>query len=145
MRVPRINKAPLLFQGGVRGGKLDNMKESIHNLKALENNRKQLRNNLTPAEAALWKMLQNSQLEGRKFRRQHSVGNYILDFYCPSERLCIELDGAYHFTEQGASYDQERTHFLNRHNIRVIRFENKDVFEQTDYVLQTIGECFKKK
>ena len=84
------------------------MKESIHNLKALENNRKQLRNNLTPAEAALWKMLQNSQLEGRKFRRQHSVGNYILDFYCPSERLCIELDGAYHFTEQGESYDQER-------------------------------------
>ena len=56
--------------------------------------RKKLRNNLTPAEAALWNLLKNSQLEGRKFRRQHSVGFYILDFYCPSERMAIELDGA---------------------------------------------------
>ena len=62
----------------------------IHNRKNLKQFRKDLRNNLTPAEATLWKAIQRSQLEGRKFRRQHSVGNYILDFYCPKEKLAIE-------------------------------------------------------
>jgi len=64
---------------------------SLHNLKHLKQTRKNLRNALTPAEATLWKYIQNSKVEGKKFRRQHSVGNYILDFYCPSEKLAIEL------------------------------------------------------
>ena len=66
------------------------MPEKLHNIRPLKKNRKQLRNRLTPAEAKLWSLLKNSQLEKRKFRRQHSVGPYVLDFYCPSERLCIE-------------------------------------------------------
>ena len=65
----------------------------IHNKIELKPYRKALRKDLTPAEAFLWKYLQNRKLEGRKFRRQHSVGNYIADFYCSSERLVIELDG----------------------------------------------------
>jgi hypothetical protein len=68
----------------------------INNLPHLKTFRQKLRNNLTPAEAKLWAYIKNSQVEGRKFRRQHSVDNYILDFYCPSERLAIELDGQGH-------------------------------------------------
>ena len=68
------------------------MSTEIHNRSALKENRRTLRNNMTPAESALWKVLQKSQLDGRKFRRQHSVDGHILDFYCPSEKLAIELD-----------------------------------------------------
>jgi very-short-patch-repair endonuclease len=82
--------------------------------------------------------LKNSQIEKKKFRRQHSVGPYVLDFYCPSERLCIELDGAGHFTDGGYEYDTARTEYLDAHDIFVIRFENKDVFENTEGVLEEI-------
>ena len=114
------------------------MKEQIHNIKKLKENRKKLRNSLTPAEAKLWSLLKNGQINNRKFRRQHSVGPYVLDFYCPSERLCIELDGAAHFTDGGYEYDQARTEYLSALNIRVIRFENKDIFDNTDGVLEVI-------
>jgi very-short-patch-repair endonuclease len=87
------------------------VKEQINNRKELRENRKRLRNSLTPAEAKLWSFLKNSQCE-RKFRRQHSVGPYVLDFYCPAERLCIELDGAAHFTDGGHEYDEARTKYL---------------------------------
>lgn len=118
------------------------MKRQLNNLKALKARRKQLRNHLTPAEAFMWKLLQHSKLEGRKFRRQHSVGYYILDYYCPSEKLAIELDGAHHFTEAGAAYDEMRTQFLNSVGIRVIRFENKEVFEHSEGVLEIIKKNF---
>jgi very-short-patch-repair endonuclease len=120
------------------------MRQDIHNRKELKEYRKHLRNNMTAAECALWKMVQQSQLDGRKFRRQHSVGRFILDFYCPSERLAIELDGAQHFTVNGIENDNERTAFLNGLNIRVIRFENKNVFEQPDYVKEEIKSYFKE-
>jgi len=118
------------------------MKYQINNRKELKPFRKELRNNCTAAEATLWKSLQRSQLEGRKFRRQHSVGNYILDFYCPAERLCIELDGAGHFTDPGLQYDEDRTAYLGSLNIRVIRFENKLVFENLEEVLEEIRKNF---
>jgi very-short-patch-repair endonuclease len=109
----------------------------IHNRKKLEQYRKDLRNNLTSAEATLWNYLKGKQL-GKKIRRQHSVGNYILDFYCATERIAIELDGAHHFTEEGMKYDSERTAYLNGLNIRVIRFENRRVFEELESVLEEI-------
>ena len=118
------------------------MPEKLHNIRDLKENRKQLRNRLTPAEAKLWSLLKNSQLEKRKFRRQHSVGPYVLDFYCPSERLCIELDGAAHFTDGGYEYDSARTEYLDALNIYVIRFENKDLFENTERVLAEIRRNF---
>ena len=114
----------------------------IHNKKQLKEKGKARRNNLTPAEATLWKAIQQNKL-GRKFRRQHSVGNYILDFYCPSEKLVIELDGQDHFTDSGFEYDRQRTGYLNSLNIRVIRFENKEVFENLEGVLEEIRENFK--
>jgi very-short-patch-repair endonuclease len=118
------------------------MMGEIHNAGKLKENRKKLRNNLTPAEAKLWSLISNSRLAGRKFRRQHSIGSYVLDFYCPSERLCIELDGSVHFTDLGYEYDAARTDFLQALNIRVIRFENKDVFENTEGVLEEIKRQF---
>ena len=118
------------------------MTEKIHNINTLKENRKKLRNSLTPAEAKLWSLLKNSQLEKRKFRRQHSVGPYVLDFYCPLEKLCIELDGAAHFTDGGYQYDTARTEYLEALKIRVMRFENKDVFENTEAVLEKIRRNF---
>ena len=118
------------------------MTEKIHNRTGLKQNRKILRNRLTPAEAKLWSLLKNSQLSDRKFRRQHSVGPYVLDFYCPSEKLCIELDGDTHFTDGGYEYDLARTQYLEALHIRVIRFENKDVFTNTEGVLEEIQNNF---
>ena len=110
----------------------------VHNLPKLKTFRTKLRSNLTPAEAAFWKIVQNSKLDGRKFRRQHSVAGYILDFYCPSERLAVELDGEVHFHDAAREYDYERKLFLQHFGIKVIRFENKQVFEDLEFVLYTI-------
>lgn len=115
----------------------------IHNRKELEERRKNLRKKLTAAEAALWRLLKGRQLEGRKFRRQHSVGKYVLDFYCPAERLAIELDGEHHFTAQGLAYDEERTQYLNDLKIEVIRFENQQVFQSPDGVVAEVKRHFK--
>lgn len=117
-------------------------KRQVNNKPELKGFRKNLRNNLTSAEATLWLQLKGKKLAGRKFRRQFSVENYILDFYCPSEKLCIELDGAAHFTAAGLEYDQERTEVLNSHGIRVIRFENIEVFEAMESVLEKIKSNF---
>ncbi|MBS1625660.1 MAG: endonuclease domain-containing protein [Bacteroidetes bacterium] len=120
------------------------MKTQVHNIRILKENRQGLRNAPTPAEAALWLKLRKSQLDGRKFRRQHSVGTYILDFYCPSEMLGIELDGADHFTKEGRENDAERTAYLNSLNIRVVRFENRLVCDKIEEVLDEIRQYFKK-
>ena len=116
----------------------------LHNRKYLKDYRRDLRNNLTSAEATLWKLIKSKQMEGRKFRRQHSVGNYIVDFYYPSEKLAIELDGDGHFTQAGYVQDQEKEEFLSNHGIRLLRFENNEVFEATEAVLELIKKEFKK-
>lgn len=103
------------------------MKKQLNNIKPLKQFRKELRNNGTSAEATLWIHLQKSKL-GKKFRRQHSVGYFILDFYCPKEKLAIELDGADHFTLSGMARDEKRTAYLNQQGARVIRFENEKCF-----------------
>ena len=112
----------------------------IHNRAVLKSRRKELRNNATSAEKLLWSILQHSNLGGFKFRRQHSVGPYILDFYCPSEMLAVELDGDSHFTDEAIAYDCERTAYLNALNIRVIRFPNTDVYDNLNVVGEKILE-----
>jgi len=107
------------------------MKEQcLNNHPDLKTFRRHLRNQLTPAEAKLWDYLKGRKLENRKFRRQHSVGPFILDFYCPVERLGIELDGQPHFTAEAVEYDHERDIFLAFYGIRVLRFENHFVFNR---------------
>ena len=114
----------------------------LHNLKRLMPRRRELRTSLTPAEARLWKHLKDSQLFGRKFRRQHSAGMYILDFYCPSEKLAIELDGASHDCDAAQLYDRQRDEFLRSAGIRVLRFRNDDVLRNLDGVLSEIRGHF---
>lgn len=117
----------------------------IHNRPVLKSRRNELRNCSTPAERKLWDMLRHSNLGGYKFRRQHGVGAYILDFFCPSERLAIELDGDSHFTDDAIAYDQERTAYLNALNITVIRFLNTDVYENLNLVCESILEAIRYK
>jgi very-short-patch-repair endonuclease len=112
----------------------------IYNNPDVKDFRKMLRANLTPAEARLWTLLKSKQLENLKFRRQHSVGKYVLDFYCPSLKIAIELDGQYHYNLASIEYDSARTEYLNTMGIKVIRFENKAVFDHTDWVLDCILE-----
>lgn len=119
------------------------MKTTLHNRENLKATRRALRSSLTPAEATLWTALKNGQLAGRKFRRQHSIGCYILDFYCPSERLAVELDGLGHYTSSGEVHDVARTQYLQKMDIQVVRFENKLVFEQLDFVLAAIQASFR--
>ena len=79
------------------------------------------RGRLTIAEARLWNHLKDRSLWGRKFRRQHSVGPYVLDYYCPGERLAVELDGAAHDHEAAQDRDAVRTRFLQGAGIRLVR------------------------
>lgn len=111
-------------------------------LNFLRQYRKALRNNLTPAEAKLWSMLKNGNLLNRKFRRQHSIEDYIVDFYCPTERLIIELDGQVHFDTEQIALDAERDRRLTDMGYTVLRFENKRVFEDAEDVLRIIVAHF---
>ena len=104
--------------------------------------RTDLRKRLTPAEATLWNILKNSQLDGRKFRRQHGIGIYVLDFYCPSEKLAIELDGDGHFSVADVSYDNKRRRFVEHFGIRIVRFDNDTVFKYPDFVIDGIRANF---
>ncbi|AYA36063.1 endonuclease domain-containing protein [Hymenobacter oligotrophus] len=116
--------------------------EHLHNLPHRKQHRRDLRNNATPAEATLWRCLRNSQLKGRKFRRQQSIGPYIVDFYCPAEQLVVELDGAGHFTVSGEANDVARTAYLQNLGLRVLRFENTSVLQQVESVLTAIEASF---
>ncbi len=87
-------------------------------------------------------ILQRKQLKCRKFIRQHSIKNYIVDFYCASEKLIIELDRAYHLSFAQSNRDNERTKKLEDLGFKVIRFENKFVFEDLQGVLEEISKHF---
>ena len=119
------------------------MKE--YNKRHLKVYRKNLRNNLTPAEAALWTLLKNKQVFGLRFRRQFSVNNYILDFFCPKAKLAIELDGEVHNSAEAQERDLKRDDFLGNLDIKVLRVENKLVFENTTQVVSAIETALKEQ
>ena len=114
------------------------MKPRLHNKKELKETRKKFRRNATSAEAVLWKMLKNKQVCGLKFRRQHSVSNCVLDFYCPQKKLAIELDGEYHAIPGKETLDSKRDDFLISLGIKILRFENKIVFEDPELIIDEI-------
>lgn len=99
--------------------------------------RKKLRNSLGLPEIILWRELKGLKL-GKKFRRQYGVGSYVLDFYCPELRIGIELDGNTHDNQKAYVYDQQRTEFIKSQNIKIIRFQNKDVLNNLDSVIEEI-------
>ncbi len=93
---------------------------------------------MTKTETILWARLKGKQLYGYKFRRQYSVGNYIVDFYCPKVKLAIEIDGSQHNEKHNMIKDDNRTKLLNEYDIIVIRFWNHEVLINTDEVVNAI-------
>lgn len=98
---------------------------------------RELRQPLTPMEAALWRILRNRNLE-YKFRRQHAIDFFIIDFYCADVKLCIEIDGDTHLTLEQQEYDSARTEYLESLGRTVIRFTNRDVRYNINTVVQGI-------
>ena len=98
----------------------------------------QLRNRMTPAKQALWEALRGSRLKGLRFRRQHLVGKFVLDFYCSRYKLVVELDGGVH--DARVEQDAARTAYLGTYGYRVIRFRNEDVLSDLPAVLAQIGD-----
>lgn len=121
------------------------MPTKLNNLPYLKDTREHLRKNMTGVKLILWKVLKDKKLCGRKFRRQHSIGYYIADFYCPSEKLIIELDGQHHFSPVGMAKDFDRDKHLEMMNIKVLRFEYKEVLNNLTNVLKIIKAHFKNK
>jgi very-short-patch-repair endonuclease len=105
------------------------------NLKPLS---RELRKNMTDAEKLLWLRIQRKQLQGKTFYRQKALGNYIVDFYCPSSKLIIEVDGGQHFTNSGMLEDQRRDAYFREIGIRVKRYSDREVLTQLNEVLEVI-------
>jgi very-short-patch-repair endonuclease len=106
----------------------------IHNKKSLLDIRRRLRKESTPAEDFLWQQLRNGQLNKLKFKRQHSIGNYIVDFYCASKRLIIEADGGIHLGSDQTEKDRLRDENLIEMKFKVLRFTNDEILFNTEYV-----------
>jgi type I restriction enzyme M protein len=103
---------------------------------------KELRRNQTQAEAVFWELIRNKKFNGLKFRRQHQIGNYIVDFYCHSEKLIIEFDGKIHNTEKRKIIDKKRDKYLTTLGNTVLRFKNEDILNNPNYVFETIFKSF---
>ncbi len=95
-----------------------------------------LRQRQTPAEAAFWEFVRDRRLGGYKFRRQHPIDRFVADFCCPDKMLVVEIDGSFHDDRQEA--DAQRTAVLSKHGYRVIRFTNRDVEKNQDYVVSKL-------
>ena len=110
-----------------------------YNDKSLKVTRQCLRRKMPAPEIILWMKLKNGQI-GYKFRRQHGIKNYIVDFYCPRKKLVIEIDGENHYIINNQEKDQARDSELIKLNIRVLRFTNKEIMENIDGVMDKIME-----
>ena len=106
------------------------------NSPALKERRRGLRNNCTETEKLLWEKLRKSQL-GLKFIRQYSIGNYVVDFYCPQKKLAVEIDGEIHIKNK--IYDDYRTRWLDATGVKVIRFRNDEVEEDLESIIVKIN------
>ena len=107
----------------------------------LKRNARSLRVSITDAEARLWYHLRNRQMAGRKFRRQHPFGPYVLDFYCECAGLVVEIDGSQHLEERNAAYDAARSRYLESRSLQVLRFNNLEALTETESVLSVILEA----
>ncbi len=97
-----------------------------------------MRKNQTPSETVMWELLRNRQFMNLKFRRQHQIGDYIVDFFCNEEKLVIELDGAVHKEEKQFKKDVKRTAYLESQGFKVLRFENSEFIANTKVILEQI-------
>jgi very-short-patch-repair endonuclease len=106
---------------------------------------KTLRKNQTDVEGFLWQFLRAKRLQGYKFRRQHPICGYILDFYCHGKKLAIEVDGGQHGQDDQMVQDQNRTAILEKNGIRVLRFWDQDVMTNIDNILDDIVQELEKR
>ena len=103
---------------------------------------KKMRKDMTASEKRLWLKLRNKQVGGLRFRRQHPVGRYIADFYCHELKLVIELDGTIH--DERKEYDENRNKFLKAGKFTILRFNNDEINDSIDDVLNKILQCADK-
>lgn len=117
-----------------------NYKDSLHkgSKPATHKYARELRKSETEVEQKLWSLLRNRRLKQRKFRRQHAIAGFVLDFYCHECKLAIELDGGHHAAAGAKDYDSGRTVLLNEHGIMVLRFWNTEILNETEKVLKKI-------
>ena len=101
--------------------------------------RRQLRNNRPAAESIVWTKLRKKQVHGFKSRRQYGVGPYVIDFYCPTLNLAVEIDGDSHIVADANGNDERRQAFIESFDIRFLRFTNEQVYRELDNVLETIS------
>ena len=111
----------------------------FYNLK-LKKYSQQLRKNMTDAERLLWSKLRKKQLKGLQVYRQRIIGNYIVDFYCPKAHLVIELDGGQHYTDKGKQSDKVRDAYMKNEGLKVLRFSDREIFENLDGLIERIYE-----
>jgi very-short-patch-repair endonuclease len=104
-----------------------------------------LRKNQTDAERKLWSILRNRQLAGVKFRRQFSIGKYILDFYSPEYRLGIEADGGQHYENNHRRRDELRTKELSHLGVQILRFSDREILNDIEGVYKIIQENIEKE
>lgn len=112
----------------------------LFNKKSQTPRRKLLRRNLSKAEILLWLQLKNKKINGHKFRRQYSVGRYVVDFYCPELKLAVEIDGGYHLADDAREYDEIRQKNIESYGIRFLRFSDKEVMKNIFGVIKSIQE-----
>lgn len=110
----------------------------IFNKQEAKGIRRKLRSNMPKAEVMLWARLKGKQLGGLKFRRQYSIGSYVVDFYCPAVRLVVEVDGETHLDSVAKIQDAERQRAIEAVGLRVIRVLNTDVYQNLEGVLEQI-------
>jgi very-short-patch-repair endonuclease len=110
----------------------------LRNDPTLKQRRRELRRNQTDAERVLWAKVRNKQFFGIRFFRQYSVGPYILDFYCPTAKLAVELDGGQHTKSDNREYDAARSEYLKAQGIDVMRFWNNEVLLDMQSVLSLL-------
>ncbi|MCK4386059.1 MAG: endonuclease domain-containing protein [candidate division Zixibacteria bacterium] len=106
--------------------------------KKLKGHARALGKNMTNAERMLWSKIRRKQLKGYQFYRQRIIGNFIVDFYCSKTRLIIELDGGQHYGEEGMRKDKKRDAYLKNIGLKIVRFSDREVFENLNGVLGKI-------
>ena len=112
----------------------------LYNKTSEKDKRQYLRNNMPPAEQLVWAKLKGRQVESCKFRRQYSVGAFVIDFYSVEIKLAIEIDGDSHFRDGAEVYDLERQSFIEAARIRFLRFTNTQVYAELDAVIESISQ-----
>jgi len=111
----------------------------------LKENARALRSGMTDCEQRLWSKLRRKQVLGVQFYRQKPIGDYIADFYAPKANLVVEVDGSQHLEPAQIDHDRRRTAFLESQGLRVLRFDNRQILQELDSVMESIYRALAKE